>query len=113
MTVHLAHGVTEIEAQFHFAAKSDCERERSRLDGLLREKYGECGPQWNPQAFIGQCDSRGLGVRTAEVSVCFGPDTTHLLDLRYSYSPKADRDELRRSIDPAPHLRGRPEPDDL
>ena len=113
VTVHLAHGVTQVEAEFRFAAEEDCEQERSRLDGLLREKYGECGPEWDPQLHIGQCDARGLGVRTAQLSTCFLPDTTHLLELSYEYNPKADRDELWRSIDSALRLQSHPEADDL
>ena len=113
VTIHLAHGVTGIAAQFHFAAEEECEQERSRLDGLLREKYGECGPPWGPQMHIGQCDSRGLAKRTAEVSTCFAPETTHLLNLSYDYAPKADRDRLWEALDRARHPQRLPEADDL
>lgn len=113
VTVHLAHGVTEIETAFRFGTEDDCERERSRLDGLLREKYGECGPASDPGMYIGQCDSRGLGVRTAELSTCFAPEATHVLNLSYGYAPKADRDELWTSLERSRRLSRRPEADDL
>ena len=61
----------------------------------------------------GSATQGGLGERTAEVSTCFAPETTHLLNLSYEYAPKADRDQLWEALDRARHLQSRPEADDL
>ena len=114
VSVGVADGVREVEAKFHFDLEEECERERARIDGLLREKYGECMSVYD-EVLIGQCDARGLRERTAEVSSCFSmPDENFVrLVVDYDYRNQAVRDGIWRAIEEARLRRARPGAEDL
>ena len=64
-------GISEVKARLHFESVEACKREKVRIDGLLRDKYGECRDyrhraDTESRKPIGQCDADGLPVAVVE-----------------------------------------------
>ena len=61
--VGLVDGVNEVAAKLHFDSDEECERERARINALLRDKYGVFEATHSSATFFGQCDERGIPER--------------------------------------------------
>lgn len=60
-------GISSVTAWLHFDSADACVDEKVRIDGLLREKYGECrdyryAADDELRETVGQCDDNGLPV---------------------------------------------------
>ena len=92
-------GIARIGARLEFESEAESEEEASRINGLLREKYGECRDYrfwyryWEDshqsQRVGGQCDANGLSLTSVYASSDF--ETLHLV---YELLSPAERERL-------------------
>ena len=92
-------GIARIGARLEFESEAESEEEASRINGLLREKYGECRDYrfwyryWEDshqsQRVGGQCDANGLSLTSVYASSDF--ETLYLV---YELLSPAERESL-------------------
>ena len=94
-------GVSQVRAWLHFESAEACEGEKVRIDGLLREKYGECRDyrfraDRESGRPIGQCDVNGLPVAVAETrcTTWYGSDDWDAMVLSYGVLVPAVREAV-------------------
>ncbi|MDE0190474.1 MAG: hypothetical protein OXQ90_03880 [Gammaproteobacteria bacterium] len=66
-------GISQVRAWLYFESTNACDQEKARIDGLLRQKYGECRDfryeaDSEYRTPIGQCDVNGLPVAVVQTS---------------------------------------------
>ena len=64
-------GIAHIGTQLEFESEAESEEEASRINGLLREKYGKCRDyrlREDIQRVAGQCDANGLSLTSVYAS---------------------------------------------
>ena len=88
-------GISQVRAWLHFESADACERDKIRIDGLLREKYGECRDyrfeaESESRKPIGQCDADGLPVAVVRAR-CSTWDDWDSLILSYAVLDAAAR----------------------
>ena len=85
-------GIARIGARLEFESEAESEEEASRINGLLREKYGKCRDyrlREEIQRVAGQCDANGLSFTSVRAS-----SHGKTLYLKYELLSPAERERL-------------------